>query len=96
VRIEKSGNLELMPIFFALQIVLNQDERLFRRATDSIKFSVRSSLVDRRDFYLGDIQTREMHPRLSKKKVGSHYLVSWMSMLRWMPLAFFSERTIQP
>jgi len=40
---------------------------------DPIKFSVRSSFFDWPDFYLIDIQTREMHPGLSKKKVSSHH-----------------------
>src|SRR5207244_6426034 len=40
---KKSGDLDVVLIFFPLQIVLNQNYRLIRRATDSIKFSVRSS-----------------------------------------------------
>ncbi len=61
--------------FFALQIVLNQDQSGSCRictAMDSIKFPVRTSFFDRPDFYLIDIQTRKMHSRLSKKQRGSH------------------------
>jgi hypothetical protein len=43
-----------------------------RRTADSIKFSVRSSFFDWPDSYLTDIQTREVNPGLSKKKVSSH------------------------
>jgi hypothetical protein len=72
VLVEKFGNLDVMPVFFALQIVFDHDQRLVRGAANSIKFPVRSSFFDWPDFYLIDIQTREMHPRLPEKKVGSH------------------------
>jgi hypothetical protein len=65
-------DLDVMPVFFALQIVFNQDQRLMRRTMDSIKLPVRASFFDRPDFYVIDIQTREMHSRLSKKHRGSH------------------------
>jgi hypothetical protein len=39
---------------------------------DPIKFSVRSASFDWLDFYVIDIQSREMHPRLQEKKIGSH------------------------
>jgi len=71
--IEKLRDLDVMPVFFALKIVFHENESLLRRALDSIKFPVRSTLIDRRDLYLIDVQTREMHARLAKKKIiGSH------------------------
>src|SRR5205807_7602278 len=57
VRVEKVGDLHVMPVFFPLQIVFHQDERLLRRATDPIKFAVRSAPVNRRNLYLRDIET---------------------------------------
>ena len=72
VLVEKFGNLDVMLILFALQIVFDQNHRLVHGATNSIKFPVRSSSFDGPDFYLIDIQTREMHPRSPEKKVGSH------------------------
>jgi hypothetical protein len=72
VVVEKFGNLDVMLILFALQIVFDQNQRLVHGATNSIKFPVRSSFFDWPDFYLIDIQTREMHPRSPEKKVGSH------------------------
>src|SRR5207249_9899499 len=49
----------VVAIFFPLQIVLYQNERLLCRATDPIVFAVRSAFLNRRDFDLGDIQARE-------------------------------------
>ena len=75
VAVEKLCDLDVMPVFFALQIVPNQDQSGSCRictAMDSIKFPVRTSFFDRPDFYLIDIQTRKMHSRLSKKQRGSH------------------------
>src|SRR5436190_3515641 len=40
VRVEKVRDLHVMPVFFALQIVFHQDERLIWRATDPVKFAV--------------------------------------------------------
>src|SRR5438552_18380275 len=61
-----------MPVFFALQIVFNEDQRLIRRTSDSIKFPVRASFFNWPDFYVIDIQTRKMHSRSSEKQRGSH------------------------
>ena len=74
VRIEKVGDLDVMPVFFALQIVFHQDERLIWRAMDAIKPPIRSALVNRRDLYFRDIETREMHPGSSNEQIGSHNL----------------------
>jgi len=72
VGIEKFCDRDVVPVFFALQIVFHEDERLRRRAIHSIKFSVRAAFLDWRDFYLIDIETRKMHSRLAKKEIGSH------------------------
>src|SRR5437762_4758469 len=61
-----------MPVFFALQIVFNEDQRLIRRTLDSIKLAVRASFFNWPDFYVIDIQTRKMHSRSSEKQRGSH------------------------
>jgi hypothetical protein len=55
VDVEKFRDLDVMPIFVALQIVLNQDERLIRRATNAIKFSIGPAFFDRMNFYIGYI-----------------------------------------
>jgi hypothetical protein len=72
VGIEKFCDRNVVPVFFAFQIVFHEDERLLRRAIHSIKFSVRAAFLDWRDFYLIDIETRKMHSRLAKKEIGSH------------------------
>jgi hypothetical protein len=72
MRVEELRNRDVMPIFFALQVIFNQDQTLLLGTTNPIKVSVRSAFFDWLDFYLADIQAREMHSRLSKKKVGSH------------------------
>src|SRR5437899_5066379 len=72
---EKLRDLDVMPVFFALQIIFHQDQSgscRIRTAMDPIKFPVRTSFFDRPDFYLIDIQTRKMHSRLSKKQRRSH------------------------
>jgi hypothetical protein len=62
-----------MPVFFALEIVFHENESLFGQALDPVEFPVRTAPIDRRDLYLIDIQTREMHARLAKKEIiGSH------------------------
>src|SRR5260370_4848418 len=38
--VEKVCDLDVMPVFFAFQIVFHQDKRLLRRTTDPIKFAV--------------------------------------------------------
>jgi hypothetical protein len=40
VGVEKFRDLDVMPVFFALQIVFNKDQLSIRSATDSIKFPV--------------------------------------------------------
>ena len=69
---KKLRDLDVVPIFFALEVVFDQDERLFRRTTHPIKFPVRAAFFDRRDFYFVDIETREVHPRSAKEQIGSH------------------------
>src|SRR6476469_10064930 len=71
--VEKLRDLDVVPVFFALQIVFNQDQLLVRGAVDSIKFSVRASFFDWLDCDLIDIQTRKMHPRLSEKERRFHW-----------------------
>ncbi len=72
MELEKFRDFYVMPIFVALQIVLNQDERLIRRATNPIKFSVGPAFFDWANFYIGYIQQRKMHPCAPEKKVGPH------------------------
>src|SRR5437667_12150416 len=72
VRVETLRDVYVMPVFFAVEIVLNKDQLLIRGAIDSIKFSVRASLFDWLDCYLIDIQTRKMHSGLSEKQRRSH------------------------
>src|ERR1043166_5887658 len=70
---EKLRDLDVVPVFFTLQIVFHEDERLFRRAIHSIKFSVGAAFLDWRDFYLIVIEPREMHSRLAKQEIGFHW-----------------------
>src|SRR5436190_22484530 len=71
VGIEEVRDLDIMPIFFARQIVFHQDERLVRRAMNPIKFAIRSAPVNRGDLYFRDIETRKMHPGWSNEQIGS-------------------------
>ncbi len=73
--VEKSRDLDVMPVFFALQIVFNEDQSgscRIRAALDSIKFPVRASFFNWPDLYVIDIQTRKMHSRSSEKQRRSH------------------------
>src|SRR5437762_6001301 len=72
--VEKLRDLDVVPVFFALQIVFHQDQLLVRGAIDSIKFSVRASFFDWLDCGLIDIQTRKMHSRLPEKQRRFHSL----------------------
>src|SRR4029077_13297046 len=74
VGVEEFRDLDVVPIFFALQIVFNKNQSLVRIAMDSIKFAVRASLFNWPDFYLIDVQPRKMHSRLSEKQRRSHGL----------------------
>ena len=70
--VEKLRDLDVMPVFFALKIVSNKNQPSIRSAMDSIKFPIRASFFDWGDFYLVEIQTREMHSRSSEKQRRSH------------------------
>src|SRR5436190_9137958 len=72
VGIEEVRDLDIMPVFFARQIVFHQDERLVRRAMNPIKFAIRSAPVNRGDLYFRDIETRKMHP-CSSNEQGGYY-----------------------
>ncbi len=72
--VEEFRDLDVVPIFFALQIVFNKNQSLVRIAMDPIKFAVRASFFNWPDFYLLDVQTRKMHSRLSEKQRRSHWL----------------------
>ena len=77
MRVEKPRDLDVVPVFFALQIIFNQDQSgsyRIRSTMDSIKFPIRASFFNWHYFYLTDIEARKMHSRLSKKQRGSHGL----------------------
>ena len=79
VRFEKLRDLDVMPVLFALEIIFYQNERLVGRRAHTIKFSVRSAFLNRRDVYVIDIEPRKARPRLVKQEIGLH---NQMSMLR--------------
>ena len=70
--VEKLCDLDVMPVFFAFQIVFNEDQPLIRRTMDSIKFAVRASFFNWPDSYMIDIQARKMYSRSPEKQCGSH------------------------
>ena len=72
--VEKLRDLDVMLVFFELQIVFNKDQPLIRGAINSIKLPVRASFFNWADFYLIEIQTRKMHSRSSEKQRRSHGL----------------------
>ncbi len=69
---EKLRDLDVVPIFFALKAVFDQNDRLLRRTTYAIKFPIRAAFFDRRDFHFVAIETREVHPRSAKEQISSH------------------------
>src|SRR5262245_6358887 len=77
VGIEKFCDLDVMPVFFALQIVFNKNQRLVRGTTNSIEFSIRSAFFDWANFYFCDIQARNMHPSSPEKKFSPHIRCSY-------------------
>src|SRR2546423_11991734 len=79
VFLQKLRDLDVMTVLFPLEIIFYQDQRLVGGTTDTIKSSVRSSLFDRRNIYLIDIEARKMPARLVEKRFGAH---DQMSMLR--------------
>src|SRR5437762_13450171 len=93
VGLEKLRDLDVVTVLFAFEIVFHQNERLFGRAANPVKFPVRTTLLDRRNFYFIDIESRKVSSRLAKKDFCFHYQ---MSMFRCGPLTVFWARTIQP
>ena len=73
VDVEKFRDLDVMAVFVALQIVLNQDERLIRRATNPIKFSIGPAFFDRVNFYIGCIQTAGNASVFAGEEIRSSY-----------------------
>src|SRR5437868_10760571 len=69
---QKLRDLDVMPVLFPLEAVLNQDDRLIGRTTDPVKFPIRAALFDRSDLHLVHIETRKVYPGLPKKKIGTH------------------------
>ena len=63
-------DLDVMPVLFALEAVLNENDRLLRRAADAIEFPVRAAFLDRRDLDLRFLEAREMNPRLPEQLIG--------------------------
>src|SRR2546423_2041103 len=70
--LQKLGDLDVMTVLLALEIVFYQNERLLRRAANAIKFSVGAALFDWGDVYFIDIESRKMKPRLAKKDFSPH------------------------
>src|SRR5205807_6764553 len=73
VCLEKLRDLDVMPVLFPLEVVLYQNERLLRRATDPVEFPVGAAFLNRRNLYFVDIESRKVPPRLAKKDFGFHY-----------------------
>ena len=67
---EKLGDRDVMPVLLALEIVLNENDRLLRRTGDTIKPSVRATFLDRRDLDRGFLEARKMNSRLPQEQVG--------------------------
>ena len=72
VLFQKLRDLDVMPVFFAIPIVLNQDQRLFGGAADPVELAVRSAFLDWRNFDFVDVEPRKMEAGLAEKQVGSH------------------------
>jgi hypothetical protein len=72
MRLEKLRDLDVMPVFFAFQIVFHQDKRLLARAADTVKFPIRAAFLDQGDFYFSDIEAWKTHSRLAKQQIGFH------------------------
>src|SRR5690349_12385659 len=69
---KKLSDLDVVPVLFPLQVVLNQNQLLVRGAVDSIELSVRSSFFNPINFYVVDTEPRKMHSRSSKQQRGCH------------------------
>src|SRR5438045_2888353 len=69
---EKLGDLDIVPVFFTLQIIFNENERLLGRTADPIKTSIRAAFFDRSDLYLIEIDTWEMQAGAMKQEIGRH------------------------
>src|SRR5437588_7012395 len=63
-------DLNVVPVLFALEAVLNENDRLIRRAADTVKFPVRAAFLDRRDFDLRFLEAWKMNPRLPEQLIG--------------------------
>src|SRR2546423_11113150 len=63
-----------MTVLFTLQIIFNQDERLFGRASDPVKFPIGAAFLDRRNVYLINVELWKVAPGLAKQELGSHLL----------------------
>src|SRR2546421_1562566 len=63
-------DLDVMPVLFALEAVLNENDRLFRCAPDAVEFPIRTAFLERRDLDLRFLEAREMNPRLPEQLIG--------------------------
>src|SRR5438067_998264 len=64
---QKIRDRDIMPVLLALEIILNQNELLLRRAMHSIEFAIGAPLLNWSDFDLAEIKTRKTHSGLVKK-----------------------------
>src|SRR5689334_6699488 len=70
--LQELRDLHVMPVFFAIPVVLHQDQRLLSGAANAIKFAVRAAFLDWRDFYPINVEPREVESRLMEKQLGFH------------------------
>jgi hypothetical protein len=67
---EELRDLDVVPVLFAFEVVLHQDDRLVRRAANPVEFPVRSPLLDRGDFDLRFLEPGKMDPGLPEEQFG--------------------------
>jgi hypothetical protein len=56
---EELRDVDVMAVLFALEIVLNENQRLIRARSDAIKTPVRAAFLDRRDLDLSPPRSAE-------------------------------------
>ena len=66
---QELGDLDIMAVFFPLEIVLYQDDCLLGRTTDPVELAVGSALLDWRDPDFRFLEPWKMNPRLPEKQV---------------------------
>ena len=73
---KKFSDADIVPVFFALEIIFDQDERLVSRTSDAIKSPIRAAFFNRADLDSARAKCRQPKSCLAKEQIGLHLKLS--------------------